>query len=503
MEAQTLGALKRKCKSLEAIITRSESQALHDYIAGYDSYFPDYQSASSFDELVNDCVKADIVYIGDYHLLRFSQEKALELLNEFVKQEKKFILCLEMVMAKHQPFIDAYLKRKISEKKFLAEINYCRNWPFEWKNFKPFFDFARRNQVEIKGIGCRRKTGAGPHKAKESMAKQIAKHAVNNPVAVIAGEAHLCPAYLPAEVNNLLKQQDHKKRSDATILQDYPLVYWKLAERDLENKVAVTKLQKNVYNITNTSPLMRLREEFFYQNGSGGKSSHASLCMLRDGMIKLLIKAFHLPKIKKADYPKLLTSLNHLETEGIEREEVKAFEAEAQGGYRLKSNVIYLVNFSENGLAEECAHFVNYYFNKEAERLTEKVHPLSLFYMSCLAEAIAHFSAKVIMPNRFFDEAAYKKTEAYSLYKKHIKCEKNYKEALKIGGKYPLEIFQKPGKIISEVLHLLGYRLGEMLYKASKEGKFFREEARELIFKSFEGKTLAVETYFTLVERLA
>jgi len=505
MELGKLKALKKKYKYLDDLMASSEPETLRQYTADYGSYFSDYQAISNFEELIENCLKADITYIGDYHSLSLVQERALELLNKFVDHGKQFTLCLEMAIAKHQPFVDAFMKQEISEKEFLAKTDYRHNWPFEWKNFKPFFDFARVNKIDVKGIGPTQ-WDQGPEKSERFMAAKIASYA-DKQLVVIVGEAHLCPSRMPAKVNKLLSGKG-KRRKHATILQGHEAIYWKLAKRNLEDEVEVTKLRKNVFNITNSSPLIRIREDIFLQNEylisrelDGRHNFYSRLCHTMDKMIKTLVGELQLPRIKKADYPRLFTSLNYLKAAGIGKEEIKTFETEPNGSYKLENNIIYLVEFTEEEMAEECAHFVNFYFNKGAQWLTKQTCPVNVFYAHCIAEAMAHFGTKIIDSDCVFDETIYKKTKAYSLFRKHIKCEKNYSKASSVGEVYPFEIFQKPKEIVNLVFHLLGYRLGEMLHKAFQEGEFSNEEARKLMAKSFRDS--AFETYLSLVERLA
>lgn len=483
---------------------------LADYLHESDSYFSDYQSVSNLDELVEKCVNSDLVYISDYHTFRYAQETSVELLNRFVEQGKRFMLCLEMVLLKYQRFIDAFLKKEISEKRFLKEIDYRKHWHYEWKNFKPFFDFARKNKIPVKGIGTYRIYD--PKKTMELMAKRISS--CDGPVVVVAGESHLCPSHLPASVKKLIKEKG-KVQKHTIVLQDNENVYWKLAMRNLEERVNVTRLRKDVFNITNSTPIMRLREDavlgrefVISQQGNAYNEEYgfyAGLCMLRDEAITSFVREMRFPWIKKAEYPRVFGSLSDLKAAKISKEEAKMFETRTKTCYMPKGNILYIMG-ANNALLEEtaheCVHFVHFHFNKD---LNSKVGGVDAFYKDCIMEAVAYFGTRALLPDRTFVALPIEFGQAHSFFARHIWFEQNYKKYDKSMADRisPLKkILQRPEIIVNQVTHLLGYRLGMKLYDAYWEGNISRNEIKELMMNGFRKRGSAMDAYFTLAERL-
>jgi hypothetical protein len=106
---------RRAVTRLKREIGKVDSNARRRYIREFQAEFGSYQDIASFDDLLVDCLKADLIYIGDYHALPASQRFAARLLGEVASRSRQVALGMEMVFGRHQRILDRWLAGEISE----------------------------------------------------------------------------------------------------------------------------------------------------------------------------------------------------------------------------------------------------------------------------------------------------------------------------------------------------------------------------------------------------
>ena len=67
---------RRAVAALRSEIGRIDPAARSDYVRAFQREFSSMGAESSFDDLVIECYKADLVYVGDFHALPACQEFA-------------------------------------------------------------------------------------------------------------------------------------------------------------------------------------------------------------------------------------------------------------------------------------------------------------------------------------------------------------------------------------------------------------------------------------------
>ena len=132
--------------------TGGNSPALDRYYRNYLLEFRHYQSLSAFPELFSRVLDSDLIYVGDYHTLRQSQEMAVQVLEKAAADERPLVLAVEMIRSSHQEHLDAYWNGEIDETEFLARVQYEDTWNFKWENYRPLFYKARELGVRMVAI---------------------------------------------------------------------------------------------------------------------------------------------------------------------------------------------------------------------------------------------------------------------------------------------------------------------------------------------------------------
>lgn len=102
--------------------------------------------------------KSDIIYVGEIHTSTFSHKIQLEIikiLNE--KNGNKTCIGFEMLNKTLQPILDNYIDGKISEEEFIENINWKKEWGFDFNLYKPIFDFIKEKKLKALALNIPRK----------------------------------------------------------------------------------------------------------------------------------------------------------------------------------------------------------------------------------------------------------------------------------------------------------------------------------------------------------
>lgn len=109
----------------------------------------DYKSIS-FDKLINEISKSQIVFIGEQHS-EFSHHKFQASVIEGLKNLGiKVVIGLEMFKEKDQKILDAWVDGKIDDLTFIK--SFYDNWGSNWKLYKDIFLLAREKKIPLVGL---------------------------------------------------------------------------------------------------------------------------------------------------------------------------------------------------------------------------------------------------------------------------------------------------------------------------------------------------------------
>jgi uncharacterized iron-regulated protein len=99
----------------------------------------------------------DVIFMGEIHDSRFAHKAELTLLTGLSKRDPNLVLALEMFERDVQDVLDAYLRGKISEDKFLEQ---SRPWPNYQKDYRPLIEFAKTKGIPVVAANVPRRTAA-------------------------------------------------------------------------------------------------------------------------------------------------------------------------------------------------------------------------------------------------------------------------------------------------------------------------------------------------------
>jgi uncharacterized iron-regulated protein len=119
-----------------------------------------YDTEDSLDILMD----YHVIFIGEEHESRVSHHAELTILKGLAERDSDLVLALEMFEQDVQEILDAYLKGKISEKKFLKQ---SRPWPNYLKDYRPLIELAKKKGMPVIAANIPRRAAAAVSVANE------------------------------------------------------------------------------------------------------------------------------------------------------------------------------------------------------------------------------------------------------------------------------------------------------------------------------------------------
>ena len=499
-----------------------QERGFEAYERRYKRSVRDYESVSDIDRLIKEVRQADLVYLGDYHTNRQSQRMLLRILKRLVEESRDLAVGLELVQQRHQPILDAYLQERISEEKFLRSIQFQKYWYFDlWENFKPIFEFARYWKIPLFAVEKSLTGDVSLEERDRRNARIISSLVAGHPDRkwiLFVGDLHLAPAHLPDRVRRLLPKDRVWK--DLILYQNSEAIYWKLAERELEDKTEAVRIGERSFCLMNTPPIVWQQSYLNWLEHEEGEIDYADARHSFLELLKQIAGFLGIPLPPRAEEVEVFTCgdlsfLKKLADDGsFSRQEIRRIKQQifSSESYCIpQKRYVYLANLSLNHAAEEAAHYLKYLCSgAESERGLEDA-----FYANALHEALGFFGSKIINHKRkCFHEKEYQGLVAFLRSSKGRRGrEQELEMAMLVLDHKRLEkkgmpirsrrFFRTHPDLFFGVTHGLGYILGDRLYYALLGEKISKEEIRGLFENPMKGKGgVPAEIYMRLIRRL-
>jgi hypothetical protein len=513
--------LFRRNKELIDLSIEVKEPGFERYEAAYERSVRDYERVATQEEMVDAVLGSDIIYIGDYHTCNQSQRSFLRILKAVVPKDPNCIIGLELIHKKHQQIIDDFLSNRFSETTFIKKIGLKEHWVFDlWENFKPLFDFSRYHEIPIYGIDAAHED-ATLLERDEAAAQVVADIIKNNPASrlfVFIGDLHLAPQHLPGKVRKILAECGIKKK-DLILYENSDSIYWKLAQRGLDDRVEVVRLPDGSFCRMHTPPIVCQQSYLNWLEHEEGEIDYADA---KTSFLELLTRIAQFLRIRlKSNYDDVevftcgdLSFLKRLKESGkFTKKELNTIKKQilsSESYYIAKTKFVYLANLSLNHAAEEAAHYLKHL----CAGLEEPRELVDAFYSNILHEALGFFGSKLINHKRkcyhekdFRDLLTYFKTVKVPADRQIEEETSNlvleYKEFERKGN--PLQydaIFGLKMDLFLSVTHALGYMLGDRLYYGMMERRITRPHIRRLFYDPWRRRGEPFSVYIDLVRRL-
>jgi uncharacterized iron-regulated protein len=110
---------------------------------------PQPQQNYTNQEILQQLVKARVVYLGETHDSIEEHQAQLKIIREMQRQNPKIAIALEMFQRPFQSVLDQYLAGKLTEEQLIEQTEYNQRWRFPWEYYAPILRFAALNQLPL------------------------------------------------------------------------------------------------------------------------------------------------------------------------------------------------------------------------------------------------------------------------------------------------------------------------------------------------------------------
>ncbi|HEY9665307.1 MAG TPA: ChaN family lipoprotein [Coleofasciculaceae cyanobacterium] len=107
------------------------------------------QNVFTQQQILQELVKADVVYLGETHDRIEDHQAQLDILKALYKQNPKIAIAMEMFQRPYQDVLDQYLAGKITEAELVKQSEYEQRWGFSWEYYAPILRFAKTHQLPV------------------------------------------------------------------------------------------------------------------------------------------------------------------------------------------------------------------------------------------------------------------------------------------------------------------------------------------------------------------
>ena len=268
------------------------------YIQEFSEEFDTFESVCQPEEILRGILKANLVWVGDYHALAASQMLVVELLKTVSQRKANIAVAVEPVFARSQESLDRWMSGKISEQEFLERIRYHEEWGCEWTGYKAIFETARDLRVPVYGVDCHPRNDMRSIGRRDlGVARRIARLMQENPtqtLIVVFGESHLASNHLPARVRAILGRKGIAPR-DLVLLQNVDALYWKLQESGLVEARAV-RVHEGCYCVFNATPIEKYESFRQYLNKCIEEDSSGDWSLLAQTLLEVMTEFLAIKK---------------------------------------------------------------------------------------------------------------------------------------------------------------------------------------------------------------
>jgi hypothetical protein len=388
------------------------------YIKSFNTEFGSFRETCSVEDVLSRSAESDIVYFGDYHPLRESQDWLLRLMMELTARGRKLVLALEMLYIRQQELLDRWMKGTIPEQEFLESIDYKSEWGFDWGSYRRIFELVRDPFIPIFGIDTEPRDHLKYIRRRDRMMARrisnIRRFFPGHLILVMIGESHLASKHLPGEIRKIWKSG----LAETIIVQNMDGIYWNLLREGREHVEAV-EVDEGKFCIFNTSPMVKYQSYRdvidIWVEGEGADRYVSILGEMVDYIAAFLVGDPARVKVSVGDGD--LESLEGVFPEVHCRQTYKAFGSLLRSkrisqlgvvaateslrrygvSYVPAINSVLVLDFTSSSAAREAARFVFFALRgRIGERGRGKLTVEDRFYRFVIEEALVYTGAKIV-----------------------------------------------------------------------------------------------------------
>ena len=407
---QTRKKILQQIKNRVAEHLDREPKELVAYRREYERNFHKKFQLSDISELEKQIKNSQVVFGGDFHAFSQAQRMHLKIMRRY-PADQEVTIALESTSPKQNEIVESYLNLKISEKNFLKKMQWSETWGFPWENYRPIFELARDRKYRIIGLSEHFEGETESLRARDKLAAQILVREIKrNPkrkIYVLFGDLHIADKHLPKEFSDQCEKLGVKAAS-LSIMLNSESIYFKLAEKRLENKIEIVKLSQSQFCVMGSPPWVQWQSYLMYLERSTDQ-------MLLDedpefdptdevrALVELVCSdlKIQMPANDLAVYSSYDEKLWRALRKQVEKKDFKLLDELIEDGRSLcfsQSGICYLARPSVNHVAELAGQYLHAKLSKRKKFYWDLPND---FEKQIWCEALSFFISKLINHKRY------------------------------------------------------------------------------------------------------
>ena len=255
--------------------TADRNSELAGYFSDFDKEFLRFDRPAEKTEIVNEARKSEIVFLGDYHNLRKSQEVAAEIFAEVASSSpNRPVLAVEFVASKDQKILDDFLGGRTEEEVFLKKTHFL-GWDNaeHWQGYRKLLEAAKKLGAKVYGVRPAGKKQPRTQKEKDEFwAASLADISQKNPKSrlfVHVGDMHLASTHLPESLSEI---ESLKNKRAVRVFQNLPQMYFSALRKYQNFQIPrALKIKNGAYNLFTAPAITKAISDIEYlQQFHGG-----------------------------------------------------------------------------------------------------------------------------------------------------------------------------------------------------------------------------------------
>ncbi len=98
-----------------------------------------------------------VVFIGEEHERYDNHLDQLDIIRRLhASAPDRWVVGVEYVQRRFQPYLNAYVEKKIDEREFLRRTEYFERWGYDYALYRPIFQYARDNGIPMVALNAER-----------------------------------------------------------------------------------------------------------------------------------------------------------------------------------------------------------------------------------------------------------------------------------------------------------------------------------------------------------
>ena len=106
----------------------------------------------TFDELMEDLDRTQIIYVGEKHTNRFHHDIQLKIIETVYKKNPAMVVGMEMFDRSYQPVLELWSAGVLAEEPFLRKVQWYANWRYDFSLYKEILIFIRENRIKLAAL---------------------------------------------------------------------------------------------------------------------------------------------------------------------------------------------------------------------------------------------------------------------------------------------------------------------------------------------------------------